>query len=81
MAGVRLEHAALIKDAHYRLRFTGADGTAMQAMAFRAAGRPLGDFLENSKGTVIHLAGRVEIDTWRGGREALMIVEDAASAN
>ena len=81
LAGVRLEHAALIKDAHYRLRFTGADGTAMQAMAFRAAGRPLGDFLEASKGAVIHLAGRVEIDTWRGGREARMIVEDAASAN
>lgn len=81
MASVRLEHAALIKDAHYRLRFTGPDGATMQAMAFRAAGRPLGDFLGKASGSIIHLAGRVEINTWRGRREARMIVQDAALAN
>lgn len=81
MASVRLEHAALIKEAHYRLRFTGPDGATMTAMAFRAAGRPLGVFLAKASGTLVHLAGRVEIDTWRGRREARMIVQDAAPAN
>ncbi|MGZ0187418.1 MAG: single-stranded-DNA-specific exonuclease RecJ [Alphaproteobacteria bacterium] len=81
MPGLRLKHVDIIKDAHLRLRLEGGDGAKIDAMAFRVADRPLGQFLIDAVGKVIHVAGRIEIDTWRGRDSARMIVEDAAPAN
>lgn len=80
MAGLRLRHVDVIKDAHLRLRLESADGARIDAMAFRAADRPLGSFLLGARGQTVHIAGRLEIDAWRGRGEARMIVEDAAEA-
>ena len=77
---LRLKHLDVLKDIHLRLRLEGADGARLTAMAFRSADRPLGAFLLGARGGVVHLAGRVEIDTWRGAGEARLIVEDAAHA-
>ena len=80
MPGLRLRHADVVKEAHLRFRFEGADGARIDGMAFRAVGRPLGDFLTGAVGTVIHVAGRIEIDDWRGRDTARLLVEDAAPA-
>lgn len=80
MAGLRLRKADVIKDAHLRLRLEGPDGARIDAMAFRCMDRPLGRFLKESVGQVVHFAGRIEIDAWRGRGEARLIVEDAAQA-
>lgn len=80
MPALRLKHIDILKDIHLRLRLEGADGARLTAMAFRAADRPLGAFLLAARGSVVHLAGRIEIDMWRGAGEARLIVEDAAEA-
>lgn len=81
MAALRLKHVDVIKDAHLRLRLEGADGHRIQAMAFRQADRPLGRFLMDARGGPVHVAGRIEIDHWRGRGEARLIAEDAAPVN
>ncbi len=80
MAGLRVKAVDVIKDAHIRLRLQGADGARIDGMAFRAVDRSLGRFLLGAAGTIVHLAGRIEIDAWRGRGEARLIVEDAAPA-
>jgi len=45
---------------------------------FRAAGTPLGDFLAARAGAGVHLAGRLEHDSFGGRLRAKLHVEDAA---
>lgn len=80
MAALRIKQADVVKDAHLRLRLESADGARISAMAFRSVDRPLGEFLLGARGAPAHLAGRIEIDNWRGRGEARLLVEDAASA-
>lgn len=79
MAALRIKQVDVIKNAHLRLRLEAGDGARIGAMAFRQADRPLGQFLLDAQGGVAHLAGRIEIDAWRGKGEARLIVEDAAA--
>ncbi len=63
---------------HLRLRAVAGDGRAMEAIAFRAAGKPLGEALQRLKGANIHLAGALAINRY-GGRETMQLrVADAA---
>lgn len=78
LPAMRLKHVDVVKEAHLRLRLESADGASISAMAFRTVGRPLGDFLLARSAGVVHIAGRLERDTWRGRDEARLIVEDAA---
>ncbi|MEL0080266.1 MAG: hypothetical protein VW774_12520, partial [Rhodospirillales bacterium] len=80
VAGVRLKDLRVIKNSHLALRLEGPDGFSISAMSFRSIGSPLGDFLQSRPG-VIHVVGRIEINTWRGRDEARLVLEDAALAN
>lgn len=75
-------HRVLYLDAvgrnHLRLTLASSAGTRVKAMAFRAAGQPLGDFLAASRGASIHIAGHVDLDWWQGAPRVSLRVIDAA---
>jgi single-stranded-DNA-specific exonuclease len=64
------------------LRAVAADGKAIEAIAFRVAGKPLGEALRRAKGANVHLAGALAINRY-GGREKpqLRLVDAAAIAD
>ena len=53
---------------HFRVSAAGADGSKIEAMAFRAKNTPLGDALEQLNGGQAHLAVTLSLDHY-GGRE------------
>ena len=53
-------------------------GERLSAMAFRAADSDLGRALMATGGVAIHVAGYLQINTWRGSRTARLVIEDAA---
>lgn len=74
----RVKFAKVAGGAHVRLLLEAADGGRIDAIAFRAAGEPLGDLLMGSGGMPLHVAGHLRRDTW-GGREKIELqIDDAA---
>ncbi|WP_026783743.1 single-stranded-DNA-specific exonuclease RecJ [Pleomorphomonas koreensis] len=75
-------HRLLYLDAvgrnHLRLTLCSSAGTKLKAMAFRAVGQPLGDFLAGSRGAPLHVAGHVDLDWWQGAPRVQIRVVDAA---
>ncbi|MFZ1963309.1 MAG: single-stranded-DNA-specific exonuclease RecJ [Roseiarcus sp.] len=63
---------------HLRLRAVAGDGRAIEAIAFRAVGKPLGDALLRLKGANAHLAGALAINRYGGRERAQLRVVDAA---
>ena len=74
----RLAGARPIGTAHLVLAITDRAGGRLDAIAFRAAGTPLGAFLAGRAGAGLHVAGRLEHDTFGGRARAKLHVEDAA---
>ncbi len=75
---VRVKFAKIVGEAHVRAVLEAADSSRLEAIAFRAAGQPLGDMLMNASGMPLHVAGNLRRDTW-GGREKIeLMIEDAA---
>jgi len=64
---------------HIRLRLRGG-GAALQAIAFRAVGTPLGEGLLAARGQAVHAAGRLKRDDWNGQVRIQLQIEDAAAA-
>ena len=65
---------------HLRLRAVAGDGQAIEGIAFRVVGKPLGDELKRAKGGLVHLAGSLSINSY-GGRERIQLrVADAAAS-
>jgi single-stranded-DNA-specific exonuclease len=65
---------------HLRMRAMAADGTSIDAIAFRSAGKPLGQALSQARGGYVHLAGSLSINRYGGREKAEMRVVDAARA-
>jgi len=63
-----------------KLRLTGGDGARLDAIAFRAAGSPLGEGLLKGRGRAIHVAGRLRTDDWNGQDRVQLQIEDAAAS-
>ncbi len=75
----RIVDARTVGADHVRLVLAGRDGARVKAVAFRAAGAPLGAALAAAAdGRALLLAGRVARDDWGGRRGAELHVEDAA---
>ena len=74
----RVSWAKPAGEAHLRFTATDSGGGKLEAIAFRAFEGPLGAFLSNRDGRLVHLAGRIEIDDWGGRRRPKLRVEDAA---
>jgi single-stranded-DNA-specific exonuclease len=80
---VRIAYAEAIGNGggHVRLRIAAGDGgRTLKAIAFRAAGTPLGEALLTSAGAALHLAGHLKRDTWNGANGVDLVIEDAARA-
>ena len=72
--------ADLVGDGHVRCILAGQDGGRLKAIAFRSADNPLGESLLNSGGRLIHVAGHLRADNWRGDRNAQLMIDDTAWA-
>ena len=63
---------------HLRLRAVAGDGCAIEAIAFRAVGKPLGEALLRLRGANVHLAGALAINRYGGREKAQLRLVDAA---
>ena len=76
----RLADVTPVGVGHLRVRAVAADGQGIEAMAFRAVGKPLGDALARLKGAPVHLAGTLAINRYGGRERAQLRVVDIAEA-
>ncbi len=76
---VRAGWSRPVGEAHVRCTLVGSDGGAVQAIAFRAAGSPLGAALMDPTSPTLHVAGTLRIDRFNGSETVSLHVEDAAS--
>ncbi len=74
----RVKFAKVMGEAHVRCVLEAADGTRLDAVAFRAVGQPLGELLLSSAGMPIHVAGALRRDTWGGRDRRELVIEDVA---
>ena len=79
-ADMQIRFAKRVGDTHLKISFTDGLGSTMDAIAFGAYDGPLGPALENHGGARFHLAGRLDINTWRGRQSVQLRLEDAAPA-
>ena len=78
---MRITFAKRAGESHLRLRLVDDSGTSIDAIAFGAFKSDLGKTLENHKGQIFHVAGRLEIDTWNGRMRPKLNLEDATLIN
>jgi single-stranded-DNA-specific exonuclease len=74
----RVKFAKIMGEAHVRCVLEAADGSRIDAVAFRAVGQPLGDLLLDTSGMPIHVAGTLRRDTWGGRNRIELMIDDAA---
>jgi single-stranded-DNA-specific exonuclease len=76
----RIEGVTQVGADHLRFRAVAGDGRALDGIAFRVAGKPLGQGLRTLQGSYAHLAGSLTLDNY-GGRERVRFrLIDAAPA-
>jgi single-stranded-DNA-specific exonuclease len=80
MPDMLVVYAGIVGANHVRLRLVGRDGQGIGAIAFRAAGTPLGDALLKARSSRIHVAGKLKQDDYDGTAKAQLHLDDAAPA-
>jgi single-stranded-DNA-specific exonuclease len=82
LPAVRVAKADVVGKGHVRCILSDASGGGgkgrLKAIAFRAAGEPLGEALLNTRGLALQLAGKIRADTWQGRDGVQLIIDDAA---
>lgn len=76
----RIVQARVVGANHVSCFITGADGSRVRAIAFRALDTDLGRALMAMDGTPLHLAGTLRVDRWNGEERVQLHIEDAAPA-
>lgn len=76
LASMRVERSRLVGSTHVACDLVNDVGERVRAVAFRAAGEPIGDAL--TKSARLHVAGRVKADAWRGGGAGQFQIVDVA---
>ena len=69
-----------VGQAHMRVRLKSGDGSAVNAIAFRAAGQKLGQALLHNRGRQVHAAGTFSLDRWQGDERVQFKITDIAPA-
>ena len=70
---------SIVGNDHIRCFLQSAKGgKRIKAIAFRIAGTPAGDVLISARGSALHVAGHLNIDSWKGERRTQFVIEDVA---
>ncbi len=77
-AAQAVHFAKRVGETHLRFSFSDGTGPKLDAIAFGAFDGPLGPLIEGHGGARLHLAGRLEINSWGGRRKVQLRLEDAA---
>lgn len=77
-ADMQIRYAKRVGESHLKISFGDGGGTKLDAIAFGAFDGPMGPALENHGGARFHLAGRLDINSWRGRQSVQLRLEDAA---
>ena len=77
---LRVRRLRPVGDGHLSLTLADAEGARLEAIAFRAAEVGLSRALESHGGRTLHVAGRLELNCWRGRETVQLRLEDAAFA-
>jgi len=80
LAGLRLRDVVPMGTGHLRLRLIGDAGPDLEAVAFGAMESDLGPALQRARGGLVHVAGRIEANSWQGRTRVQLRLDDAASA-
>jgi single-stranded-DNA-specific exonuclease len=75
-----IAYAEAVGQSHVRARLRSGDGTFLNAIAFRAAGQPLGNALLEMRGQPVHAAGILSVDRWNGTERVQLRLIDIAPA-
>jgi single-stranded-DNA-specific exonuclease len=76
----RLVDSRAVGGAHIRADLKSDGGGRVAAIAFRAQGTGLGDFLFRHRGRTVHVAGSLSGNFWNGSRKVEFRIVDAALA-
>ncbi|NEK21195.1 single-stranded-DNA-specific exonuclease RecJ [Sulfitobacter sp. JBTF-M27] len=79
-ADMQILFAKRVGQSHLKISFGDGLGGKMDAIAFGAFDGPMGPALEAHGGARFHLAGKLDINTWRGRQSVQLRLEDAAPA-
>ncbi|MBN8535360.1 MAG: single-stranded-DNA-specific exonuclease RecJ [Rhizobiales bacterium] len=74
----RLADVMELKGGHIKAVLLSSGGARLEAMAFRAGGKPLGEALLAARGETVHLAGTASLDHWGGRTKVSFRVMDIA---
>ncbi len=74
----QLAYVEEVGQSHVRARLRAGDGAMLNAIAFRAAGKPLGQALIANRGRNVHAAGTLSIDRWNGEERVQFRIMDLA---
>ena len=74
-------YAEVVGQSHVRARLRSGDGTFLNAIAFRAAGQPLGNALVSLRGQQVHAAGTLSVDRWNCTERVQLKLIDLAAAD
>ncbi|KDB02833.1 recombination protein RecJ, partial [Defluviimonas sp. 20V17] len=77
-AAQAVHFAKRVGETHLRFSFSDGTGPKLDAIAFGAFDGPLGPLIEGHGGARLHLAGRLEINSWGGRRKVQLRLGDAA---
>jgi single-stranded-DNA-specific exonuclease len=75
-----IAYADPVGENHIRVRLKSGDGKFVNAIAFRAAGTPLGQALIDNRGRRMHAAGSLAVDRWQGAERVQLRLSDVATA-
>ena len=81
MPEVKVQFAKRVGSSHLKLRIGDGVGGSVDAICFGAFDTELGTALENHGGRLVHVAGRLDINTWQGRQNVQLRIEDAAFAS
>ena len=78
LPAVRVRYARIVGENHVRADLADAGGGRLAAIAFRSAETPLGQALLKTDERLLHVAGALRADDWRGNGAVQLVISDAA---
>jgi single-stranded-DNA-specific exonuclease len=77
---VVLAHTRSVGQSHLGLTISDGLSAKLDGILFGASDSPLGPFLERHSGARLHLAGKLDLNTWGGRTRVQLRLDDAAAA-